>query len=66
MRKSCNGCIHYRRYSLIGMGCHYILDTGEQRRCDPAECDKYEAAGYITTVYEDGSVKLRFVRGSGK
>ncbi len=45
----CVGCIYYRRlyecgdFSLTGMVCHYLLDTGHSRGCPPGErCNKKE------------------------
>ena len=45
MRKSCEGCTHYRMLYNTGGNentkcCHYLLDTGDRRESDPAKCDK--------------------------
>lgn len=41
-RKSCRGCVHYRRLwdhgTPVPMVCHYMLDTGKARPCPAAEC----------------------------
>lgn len=36
-------CIFYRELAAaVGVkACHFFLDTGELRRCDPENCDKY-------------------------
>lgn len=44
----CNGCIYWRRFCGNGTkalnACHYILDTGKMRGCDPAQCTKKKTA----------------------
>lgn len=42
-RKSCEGCRYYRYIATSGtyLGCHYMLDTGKSRGCDPAHCTRY-------------------------
>lgn len=44
----CNGCIYWRRFCGHGENtvnaCHYILDTGKKRGCDPAQCTKKKTA----------------------
>lgn len=42
-RKSCKGCRYFRSLA-IGRNyfvCHYMLDTGQSRGCDPGHCTKY-------------------------
>lgn len=42
-RKSCEGCRYFRNLA-IGRSysvCHYMLDTGQSRGCDPENCTKY-------------------------
>lgn len=44
-RKSCEGCRYYKngngtRSNSSDRFCHYMIDTGMQRNCDPAKCNK--------------------------
>lgn len=45
-RKSCEGCLYYkdgngrRKKSSYERFCHYMIDEGKPRNCDPANCDK--------------------------
>ena len=41
-RPNCKGCKYHRHISsgLGNFGCHYMLDTGEQRGYTPEECGK--------------------------
>lgn len=44
-RKSCEGCIYYKngngtRAKGSDRFCHYMIDTGVQRNCDPEKCTK--------------------------
>lgn len=43
MRKSCEGCIHYKRLYMGDsepplMACHYLLDTNKIRPCSAENC----------------------------
>lgn len=42
MHKNCEGCCYCRNIYIYGhiLACHYMLDTGEERGCDPANCNK--------------------------
>lgn len=44
-RKSCEGCKYYKsgdgfRAKGADRICHYMIETGVSRNCDPAVCDK--------------------------
>lgn len=47
-RKSCIGCIHRRPLSAempkLNV-CHYLIDTGEPRRCPPESCTHWREGG---------------------
>lgn len=40
MGKRCKGCIHHRKlqHCSTTLACHYCIDTGMLRGCDPEEC----------------------------
>lgn len=42
IRESCIGCKYWRPVNRSGYFniCHYCIDTGQSRDCDPAHCDK--------------------------
>ncbi|NLZ46819.1 MAG: hypothetical protein GX896_09030 [Clostridiales bacterium] len=57
--KHCVGCC-YRRgmYSRIS-GCHYMLDTGNERGCAPENCDKKRIdKSYIPPCFTNNDDKL--------
>ncbi|MBS6271995.1 MAG: hypothetical protein ACLUTK_12215 [[Clostridium] leptum] len=42
-RRSCEGCVHYKPICGKNDGiwcCHYLLDTGRQRRSNPTHCSR--------------------------
>ena len=44
MAKRCKGCIHHRKLQHCNnttLACHYCIDTGMLRGCDPEECTHY-------------------------
>lgn len=43
MDNNCKGCIYYRKFASLYetlYACHYCVDTGNLRECDPKVCDK--------------------------
>ncbi len=45
MAKSCKGCIHWRKFvpnSPATLACHYCVDTGKLRGCEPENCTHYD------------------------
>jgi len=61
-RPYCKGCRYYRWISSTrkadGHGCHYMLDTSEQRSCPIEECGKNK-------VHYDADVTLSEKRSIG-
>lgn len=52
-RKTCQGCVHYRTLGQTpkaGKGCHYFLDTYDQRGCPPEKCTKKETDPLMVSV----------------
>lgn len=42
MDEFCRGCRYYRAYYQVNTMCHYILDEGRKRPCDPGKgCTVY-------------------------
>lgn len=55
MAKRCRGCIHWRRLcssNSSDCACHYSIDTGKLRGCEPEDC----------TYYDSDRRKLRKIR----
>ncbi len=46
MAEGCKGCIHWRRFiaNSTTMACHYCIDTGLTRDCEPEECTHYNSS----------------------
>lgn len=44
---NCKGCKYWRELSNRNgiVACHYAIDTGKLRDCDPENCDKRETGG---------------------
>lgn len=43
-KEKCRGYIHYRRIaSACAWACHFAIDTGKLRGCDPEICPHYNS-----------------------
>ena len=59
----CKGCKYWRALAggqhMVGFyACHYLIDTGKMRGCDPENCDKKESGKKKSTrwcsTFEEG------------
>ena len=52
MAENCKNCVFFRPLSGVAngaKGCHYMLDTGEPRRCSAEKCD---LVGYLQAIQD--------------
>lgn len=65
-RESCEGCIHYRRFTRTMNACHYILDTHTPKGCCAEDCTHWKSSGNIIVVdgfCQEHLVPVRWVSG---
>lgn len=43
---NCEGCIYWRNFYSGTYACHYLIDTGNLRGMDAAECYRHEGTPY--------------------